>query len=79
MVAEKSSDQKLDLYPHRIRQHGRLKEAFAHMRYVPKSKYVGLTQLSSHPAYMYSVGPPSARQRNAIQMAFRWRADDGPF
>ena len=26
----------------------------------------------------YSVGPPSARQRNAIRMAFRWRADGGP-
>ena len=23
-------------------------------------------------------GPSSARQRNAIEMAFRWRADDGP-
>ena len=23
-------------------------------------------------------GPSSARQRNAIVMAFRWRADDGP-
>ena len=23
-------------------------------------------------------GPWSARQRNAILMAFRWRADDGP-
>ena len=23
-------------------------------------------------------GPSSARQRNAIKMAFRWRADDGP-
>ena len=23
-------------------------------------------------------GPPSARQRNAIEMAFRWRADPGP-
>ena len=23
-------------------------------------------------------GPSSARQRNAISMAFRWRADDGP-
>ena len=23
-------------------------------------------------------GPSSARQRNAIQMVFRWRADDGP-
>ena len=22
-------------------------------------------------------GPSSARQRNAIEMAFRWRADDG--
>ena len=22
--------------------------------------------------------PSSARQRNAIKMAFRWRADDGP-
>ena len=24
------------------------------------------------------IGPSSARQRNAIQMAFRWRAADGP-
>ena len=24
------------------------------------------------------IGPPSARQRNAIKMAFCWRADDGP-
>ena len=23
-------------------------------------------------------GPSSARQRNAIEMAFPWRADDGP-
>ena len=23
-------------------------------------------------------GPSSARQRNAIEMAFRWRTDDGP-
>ena len=23
-------------------------------------------------------GPSLARQRNAIEMAFRWRADDGP-
>ena len=26
----------------------------------------------------FNVWPLSARQRNAIQMAFRWRADDGP-
>ena len=26
----------------------------------------------------YNVGPQSARQRNAIQMAFRLRADGGP-
>ena len=25
----------------------------------------------------FNVGPSSARQRNAIQMAFRWRTDDG--
>ena len=25
----------------------------------------------------FNVGPSSARQRNAIQMAFRWQADDG--
>ena len=24
------------------------------------------------------IWPASARQRNAIEMAFRWRADDGP-
>ena len=30
------------------------------------------------PQPAFSVGPPSARQRNAIQMAFRWRADGGP-
>ena len=27
----------------------------------------------------FNVGPASARQRNAISMAFRWRADGGPF
>ena len=27
----------------------------------------------------FNVGPSSARQRDAILMAFRWRADDGPF
>ena len=26
----------------------------------------------------FNVGPSSARQRNAISMAFNWRADDGP-
>ena len=26
----------------------------------------------------FNVGPSSARQRNAILMSFRWRADDGP-
>ena len=26
----------------------------------------------------FNVGPSSARKRNAILMAFRWRADDGP-
>ena len=26
----------------------------------------------------FNVGPSSACQRNAIKMAFRWRADDGP-
>ena len=26
----------------------------------------------------FNVGPLSARQRNAIYMAFRWRADGGP-
>ena len=26
----------------------------------------------------FHVGPSSARQQNAILMAFRWRADDGP-
>ena len=25
-----------------------------------------------------NLGPLSANQRNAIQMAFRWRADSGP-
>ena len=24
------------------------------------------------------IGPSSVRQPNAIEMAFRWRADDGP-
>ena len=27
----------------------------------------------------FNVWPLSARQRNAISMAFHWRADDGPF
>ena len=28
-------------------------------------------------AYTAINGPSSARQRNAIEMVFRWRADDG--
>ena len=27
----------------------------------------------------FNVGPSWTRQRNAILMAIRWRADDGPF
>ena len=27
----------------------------------------------------FNVGPSSTRQRSAISMAFRWRADDCPF
>ena len=27
----------------------------------------------------FNVGPSSIQQRTAITMAFRWRADDGPF
>ena len=26
----------------------------------------------------FNVGPSSARRRNAISLAFRWQADDGP-
>ena len=33
-------------------------------------------ELYTQPAY--NLGPLSARQRNAIQMAFRWRSDSGP-
>ena len=33
--------------------------------------------ITTQPAYR--LGPLSARQRNAIRMAFRWRADNGPF
>ena len=32
--------------------------------------------IATNPAF--NVGPSSARQRNAISMAFRWRVDDGP-
>ena len=35
------------------------------------------THKATKPAF--DVGPSSARQRNAIAMAFRWRTDDGPF
>ena len=35
------------------------------------------THNATKPAF--DVGPSSARQRNAIAMAFRWRTDDGPF
>ena len=27
----------------------------------------------------FNVGPSSARQRNAIEMAFHWQVEDGPF
>ena len=34
--------------------------------------------LSPRTQYVYSVEPPSARARNAIQMALRWRTNGGP-
>ena len=40
----------------------------------------GLDSLKNHRAtkLAFNVGPPSVRQRNAIEMAFRWWTDDGP-
>ena len=40
----------------------------------------GPDHLKNHKATKpeFNVGPLSARQRNAILMAFRWRPDDGP-
>ena len=40
----------------------------------------GLDLLKNHKATKptFDVGPSSARQRNAIKMAFRWRDEDGP-
>ena len=35
--------------------------------------------ITSPPVQHIVSGPPSARQRNAIQMTFCWRANDGPF
>ena len=35
-------------------------------------------QVSSISQPAHNIGPPSARQRNAIQIAFRWRTDGGP-
>ena len=40
-------------------------------------KYRVLAILATKSAF--NVGPSSTRQGNAIEMAFRWRADDGPF
>ena len=39
---------------------------------------VGEVDRGSETKPTFNVGPSSARQRNAIGMAFRWRADDGP-
>ena len=40
----------------------------------------GPDPLKNHKATepVFNVGPPSVCQRNAIEMAFRWRVDDGP-
>ena len=40
----------------------------------------GPDPLKNHKAIkpVFNVGPSSARQQNAIQMAFRWRADGSP-
>ena len=40
----------------------------------------GLDPMENHKGTetTFNIGPPSARQRNAIKMAFRWWADDGP-
>ena len=42
MDIDEGSDQYLDLKPHWIYQYGRLKEAFAHMRYVPQSHVLAI-------------------------------------
>ena len=44
------------------------------------SSNTGLDPLKNHKATKpaFNVGPLSARQRNAIEMAFLWRTDDGP-
>ena len=39
---------------------------------------VGLFIISVKRQSAYSGAPPSVRQRNAIEMAFRWRTDCGP-
>ena len=39
-------------------------------------KKIQVITTPSQPAY--SIGPPSARQRNAFSMAFRWRDDGDP-
>ena len=43
------------------------------------SRNTGLDRLKNYKATKpaFNVGPSSARQRNAIKMAFRWWADNG--
>ena len=51
-----------------------------HKNYIGFVRNTGPDPLTNHKASKpaFNVRPLSAHQRNAIQMAFRWRADDGP-
>ena len=43
-----------------------------------QNRYTHIKQKKNPTQPAHNVGPPSACQRNAIKMAFRWRADGGP-
>ena len=42
------------------------------------NKVQGMKRCTTYAVQHYSVGPPLTHLRNAIKMAFGWRADGGP-
>ena len=62
---------------------GAIRQLLYGCAYVAKARGLSsrtYAQTINHKTYKpaISVGPPSAHERNAMLMAFRWRIDDGP-
>ena len=60
-----------------ISEHGKLRRVYANAQTQMYARAFPAKNRDEDAQPACSIGPPTASQRNAIRMAFRWRADDG--